>query len=191
MTDKELIDKIRNNDEQAFAEIIDKYKDACFRVAYGIVQDKHTADDVVQDVFVKFWQIRKDFELTSKFTTWMYRVATNMALNKVRKQKKSKVFSSLGFDNNDDNEFENKLVHNAEADKNDRNEYIKKALKTALDTLPKKQRIAFVLNKYEKMSYKEVAEVMELSLANVETLIHRAKKNLQKKLLDTYKNLKY
>ncbi len=189
MTDKELIEKIRNDNERAFAEIIDKYKDACFRVAYGIVQDKHTADDVVQDVFVKFWQIRKDFELTSKFTTWMYRVATNMALNKVRKEKRSKVFSSFGFDDDNDNEFENKLTHNAEADNNDRNEYIKTALKTALNTLPKKQRIAFVLNKYEKMSYKEIAEVMELSLSSVESLIHRAKKGLQKKLLNTYKNI--
>lgn len=170
--------------------LIEKYKDQCFVIALGIVQDASVAEDVVQDVFLKFWEIKKDFELKAKFSTWMYRVATNMAINKHRKNKIMSAFSKFtGTDNNTDDYFDKKMFHQPEIEQQNHNEYIKKSLKNAINSLPSRQKIAFVLNKYQNLSYKEVAEVMEVSLQTVEALIHRAKYNLQKKLLNVYKNL--
>jgi RNA polymerase sigma-70 factor (ECF subfamily) len=190
--DKDLIEKIRNNDTQAFKELIDKYKSQSFRIAIGFVHNKAIAEDIVQEVFIKFWEIRKDFELTAKFSTWLYRVTANKAINSIRKNKFTSVFSSFSGknDQNDDFEdFEKKIEDENKIDENFKEEHIKKALKTAIDSLPKKQKIAFVLNKYQDFSYKEIAEIMELTLSSVESLLHRAKKNLQKKLFDVYKNL--
>ena len=192
MHDAELINEIKRGSESAFRLLIDRYKAHCFNIAFGIVQDKEIAEDVVQDVFLKFWEIKKDFELKAKFSTWMYRVATNMALNKIRKNKLMNAFSKFPrLDSSEDNDgyFDNKMYQQPEVETQKHNEYIKEALKIAIDSLPRRQKIAFVLNKYEKLSYREVADIMEVSLQTVESLLFRAKENLQKKLLQVYKNL--
>lgn len=194
MQDKELIIKIQQNDDQAaFRELIDNHREMVFRIAIGFLHDKNQADDIVQDVFIKFWEVRKDFELKAKFSTWLYRVTSNHCINVQRKNKFSTAFSSM-FSNNGEYEksdFESQIKDNQtyNDDDNYKKAHLKLALKTAINSLAKKQRIAFVLSKYQDFSYKEIAETMELSISSVESLLFRAKKNLQKKLLNTYKEI--
>ena len=195
MQEKELLLKITQNDDQiAFRQLIDNHRQIVFGIAIGFFHDKSRADDIVQDVFIKFWEKRKDFELKSKFSTWLYRVTSNHCINVQRRDKYSTAFSSM-FANNDENDksdFEAKIVDNNSKTEEEitKNEHIKLALKVAINSLSKKQRMAFVLNKYQNFSYKEIAEIMELSLSSIESLVHRAKKNLQKKLLATYNEMK-
>lgn len=192
MQDKELIEKIQNDDNNAFKLLIDKHKANVFKIAIGFLHDTEQAEDIVQEVFIKFWQIRKDFELTAKFSTWLYRVTANKSINQVRRNKFSTVFSNF-FSSNDESddensEYEQHIPDNQIVNFDDtlKNEQIKKALKISINSLVKNQRIAFVLNKYQNLSYKEISEVMDLTVSSVESIIHRAKQNLQKKLLKTY-----
>lgn len=194
MQENQLIDKIKNNDQAAFSEIIDKYKQQVFRIAIGFVHDQSLAEDIVQEVFIKFWEIREDFELTAKLSTWLYRVTANKSINMIKKSKRSSVFSSISGknekgENSGDYETSLKDENQKTSDDEFKQEHIKIALKTAIDSLAKKQKIAFILNKYENFSYKEIAEIMEMSLSSVESLIHRAKTNLQTKLISVYNNL--
>ncbi len=194
MHEKELIEQIKRNDEQAFTKLINTNKEQVLRIAMGFVHDKSLAEDIVQDVFIKFWEIREDFELTAKFSTWLYRVTINMSLNVVRKAKFSRVFSSFSGKYNDEgNKTSYESVINDESQKSVdevfKQEHIKIALKNAIDSLPKKQKTAFILSKYQDFSYKEISEIMELSISSIESLLHRAKTNLQKKLFNVYKNL--
>lgn len=194
MQENQLIDKLKNNDQAAFSEIIENYKQQVFRIAIGFVHDKTLAEDIVQDVFIKFWEIREDFELTAKLSTWLYRVTANMSINVIRKSKISSVFSSIsGKTENKDSSsnFETTIKDESQKTLDDEfnQEHIKIALKNAIDSLPRKQKIAFVLNKYQNFSYKEIAEIMEMSLSSIESLLHRAKTNLQTKLITVYNNL--
>ncbi len=192
MPDFELIKKINQNDDQeAFKTIIEKYKQLVFGIAIGFFHDNETANDIVQDVFIKFWQIRKDFELKSKFSTWLYKVTTNHCVNVQRRKKIITAFSFLSSKNSEDKNLEQKLLQNTKMPEKDsfREEHIKNALNKAINSLPKRQRIAFILNKYQNFSYKDISEIMDLSVSSVESLLHRAKTNLQEKLSDTYKNL--
>lgn len=194
MHDKELIEQIKDNNQEAFAEFINKNKEQVFRVAMGFVHDKSLADDIVQEVFIKFWEKREEFELKAKLSTYLYRVTTNMCLNSIRKSKFSTVFSSI---KSKSDETENSQTYEASLndenqqtiDDNFKQEHIKIALKRATNSLAKNQKTAFILSKYQDFSYKEIAEIMELSISSVESLLHRAKKNLQKKLLNVYNNL--
>ena len=195
MQDKELIAKIsKNNDNSAFNELINRHKDNVFSIAIGFLHDKDAANDIVQDVFLKFWEIRKDFKLTAKFSTWLYRVTVNKCINVQRKNKFSTVFSTFENKNNNENDisFEAQIPDNQQntIGNKDKQNILKKNLKNALNSLPKRQKIAFILNKYQNLSYKEIADVMELSISSVEALLYRAKANLQKKLYKTYENLK-
>ncbi len=195
MQDKELIAKIsKNNDNSAFNELINRHKDNVFSIAIGFLHDKDAANDIVQDVFLKFWEIRKDFKLTAKFSTWLYRVTVNKCINVQRKNKFSTVFSTFENKNNNENDisFEAQIPDNQQdtIDNKDKQNILKKNIENALNSLPKRQKIAFILNKYQNLSYKEIADVMELSVSSVEALLYRAKANLQKKLYKTYENLK-
>ncbi len=193
MHDQELIKKIKEDNQEAFKTLIDKYKQQVFNIAIGFLHDKTSADDVVQDVFIKFWDTRKNFELTAKFSTWLFRVTSNTCINIVRRNKFSTSFSSLKKkdDENKSLNFEDTIEdeNNTNFDEKYRQKHIKSALKIAINKLPKKQRIAFILSKYQDFSYKEIADIMELSVSSIESLLHRAKKNLQKHLLNTYNSL--
>jgi len=188
----DLIKRIKENDQKAFTELIDKYKQQAFRLAMGFMHDKALADDIVQDTFIKFWEIKDDYEIKAKFSTWMYRVVSNKAINVLRRNKFSSVFSTFSANNSEnDLNYEDTLAEEQEknAEEKFRQEHIKIALKNAIDSLPKRQKIAFVLSKYEDFSYKEISEIMELSVSSIESLLHRAKTNLQGKLLTTYKSI--
>jgi RNA polymerase sigma-70 factor (ECF subfamily) len=191
--DFELIEKIKNDDQNALAELIRIYKQSVFTVAMGILHDQVLTEDVVQDVFIKFWEIRQEFELTAKFSTWLYRVTLNKAISMQRRNKIMSIFSSMSSKDDEDQitDYEMQIPDDSviTSDKRFKDEHIKIALKNAVDSLPKNQRIAFILAKYQDLSYKEIAEVMDTTLASVESLLHRAKDTLQKNLFITYKSL--
>lgn len=192
MQDIDLINRIKNDNQDAFKVLIDKYKHSVFSISFGFLHDKTQADDVVQDVFIKFWEKRKEFKLQAKFSTWLYRVTSNMCINIVKRNKFSIVFSSIKNNYDKKETYFEQHIEDDESktiEQTEKQRHIKLALKTAIDNLPKRQRIAFVLNKYQDFSYKEIADIMELSLSSIESLLFRAKKNLQKDLLNTYKSI--
>ncbi|NOZ45455.1 MAG: sigma-70 family RNA polymerase sigma factor [Chlorobi bacterium] len=190
MNDIELIDAIKNGDKNAFRLLIEKYQDNLFKVSIGLLHNTQDAEEIVQDVFFQVYKSIYSFRQEAKLSTWLYRITVNKSLNLIRKQKRNKIVKNLSsfllINDNKEIEFEEqdyahplKILELKET---------AKEVFAAINSLPTNQKIAFTLNKYDNISYKEISEIMELSLSSVESLIHRAKVNLQKKLIH-FKNI--
>ncbi|MCX6272591.1 MAG: RNA polymerase sigma factor [Bacteroidetes bacterium] len=187
MTDKELITGIINRDNVATQFLVVNYHPKVIKTAYYFVHDMNDAEDLAQDVCVEILESARHFKGMSSLNTWIYRITVNKSLNFIRKNKRKQLFSQI------ENVFRKQDGYHAIepqepsfADTNTDNAERRKILERSINTLPENQRTAFVLNKYEDLSYKEIAEVMNVSLASVEQLLHRAKMNLQKKLIVHY-----
>ncbi len=188
MPETEIIQKLQKGDESAFRELVENYQKLVINTCLGLVHNRDDAEDVAQEVFIEVFRSVDKFRFQSKISTWLYRIAVNRSLNFIRNNKKRRWFKSFEDTFRDRNAEIFNLAANPETPEQDLEKRQRTALlHEAIDTLPENQRIAFTLNKYEDLSYKEISAVMELSLSSVESLIHRAKKNLQKKLYMCYK----
>jgi len=177
----DIIGQLKKRNENAFRQLVEEYQRMVFRTCIGIVHDADDADDVTQEVFIEAFNSIDTFRADSKISTWLYRIAVNKSLNHIRANKRKRLFQSLGFSNSPDVADMSIPVDAIE------NQQRKKIMYAAIDSLPENQRTAFVLHKIEDLSYKEIAEIMGVSLSSIESLIFRAKQNLQKKLLNCYK----
>jgi RNA polymerase sigma-70 factor (ECF subfamily) len=150
----------------------------------GFVHDKDDAADLTQDVFIKVYKSLSGFKSDSAFSTWIYRIAVNICLNKVRKSPGKIIFQHIDtlFGSDKDKAF---LIPASETD-NPENIIIRSEhfewLQKALDSLPENQRTAIILSKYDDLPQKEIAVIMNTSEGAVEALIQRGKKNLRNKL---------
>jgi RNA polymerase sigma-70 factor (ECF subfamily) len=185
LTEQDLITGLKEGNTLAFKELVANYQLPVINTCLGIVQNRHDAEDLTQDVFVEIFRSVASFRADSKLSTWIYRIAVNKSLNFVRKQKKRRWISSLEDFLKVKTEPETSGYGISELERSETGREIHQALAS----LPENQRIAFTLNKYDELSYKEIAEVMNLSVPSVESLIHRAKQGLQKKLWASYKKV--
>ncbi|NOU17134.1 MAG: sigma-70 family RNA polymerase sigma factor [Bacteroidales bacterium] len=192
MSDQELILQItQHNDHNAFALLVDKYQKLVVNTCRGFVNNYADAEDLTQEVFIELFESLPEFRHESKLSTWIYRIAVNKSLNHIRKKKRENIFSSFAsiFESSDkpqNLEIADQGISD-EADRKINTTELHKTLKTAINKLPKNQKIAFILSKYQDLSYKEIAEVMDLSISSVESLLFRAKVNLQELLSNYYK----
>jgi RNA polymerase sigma factor (sigma-70 family) len=178
----ELIQGLRNGDESAFKYLVDNYKDRVFNTAIGIVQNAEDAEDVAQEVFIQVYRSIHSFKGESKLSTWLYRIATTRSLDLLRSRKSKKRFGFIQRLFGDGNEPLYEIPDfNHPGVALDRKENAAKLFK-AISQLPENQKTAFTLHKLEDLSYQEVSEVMQTSVAAVESLMHRAKQNLRKML---------
>lgn len=186
---KEIIQKIIAGDETAFRTLVETHQSLVVNTALGLVHNLADAEDIAQEVFIEVFRSIHKFKADSKISTWLYRIAVNRSLNFIRDNKKNRWFQS--FD--EIVKAKNTAILNMTATKTDEpgfeleNRQRATILHEAIDTLPQNQKVAFTLSKYEDLSNQEVSEVMELSVSAIEALLHRAKKNLQKKLYQCYK----
>ncbi len=185
------IELLQKGDQLAFKRLVDENFPKVYRTCLGIIHDKDDADDLAQDVFVEVYESIGKFRGDSAISTWLYRVAVNKSLNYLRKRKISGFFRTIEnyFQGDDNKELQISGDKSDHAGFNLENQEMKQILDLAIQALPTNQKIAFTLHKIEDLSYKQICEVMKLSLSSVESLIHRAKKNLQVSLVDYYKEL--
>jgi RNA polymerase sigma-70 factor (ECF subfamily) len=181
--DKALIEGILNRDEEAFRQLVELYRDYVYRICYSFLKQAEEAEDIAQEVFIEVYRSATGFRAESKISTWIYRIAVNKSINHLNSRPYKFNFKQVISIYNKDNN-----PRKIESDKNDTADYEtdtsekSKILYNAIDKLPDHQKIAFTLNKIDGLPYQEIAEIMGLSLSSVESLIHRAKMNLQKKL---------
>ncbi len=194
-SDTEIINQLIKRDETAFRIFVEKYQQLVVNTCNGFVHNSDDAHDIAQEVFIEIFSSIDNFRKESKISTWLYRIAVNKSLNFIRKNKKHNILRSIDSyfndSDGDDNKFEvpdNDLRYNETGLENQERVDI---LHKAIGSLSKNQKIAFTLNKYDDVQYKEIAEIMDISLSAVESLIHRAKLKLQKKLLNYYKKNEY
>jgi RNA polymerase sigma-70 factor (ECF subfamily) len=180
LTEQELISGLRTADERAFKYLVDTYQDRVYNTALGIVQNAEDAEDVAQEVFIKVYKSIHNFKGESKLSTWLYRIATTGALDLLRSRKSKKRAGLIQrlFGEGNEPQFELPDFEHPGVTL-DRKENAARLFK-AIGQLPENQKSAFVLHKLEDLSYQEISEVMETSVAAVESLMHRARQNLRK-----------
>ena len=185
MNELELIQQLRAGDEQAFKSLVTNYQDLVFNTALGIVQNSEDAEDVAQEVFIQVYRSIDQFKGDARLSTWIYRITTTKALDHIRSRKRKKRFAFITslFGPNDE------LVHEPVDFQHpgvalDRKEQAA-LLFQMIAQLPENQKVAFTLHKTEELSYQEIADVMQLSVSAVESLLFRARQNLRK-LLEKY-----
>lgn len=188
MDQPELIVQLQQGDESAFKKLVDEWQDMVYNTALSIIQNADDADDVTQEVFIQVYQSVSSFKGDSKFSTWLYRLTVNRALDHEKKKKTKKRFAFVQslFGNEVAAEEVQPAEFNHPGVQLEKKERAAE-LFNALKRIPDKQRAAFTLHKLEGLSYQEVAEIMNTSLYSVESLIARAKTNLRKVLGNYYR----
>ena len=185
MNELDLIQQLRAGDEGAFKLLVANYQDLVFNTAMGVVQNSEDAEDVAQEVFIQVYRSIDQFKGDARLSTWIYRITTTKALDHIRSRKRKKRFAFITslFGPNDELVHEPVDFHHPGVAL-DRKEQAA-LLFRMIDQLPENQKVAFTLHKTEELSYQEIADVMQLSVSAVESLLFRARQNLRK-LLEKY-----
>lgn len=182
MSDNEIIKRILNGNKDDYRFLVERHQEAIFRTCLGYAHDADDANDLTQETFINAYQNLHKFQFAASFSTWLYRIAINVSLNFIRSKKRSffeRIESSLEsfsgkrtFVVNDFTNPEDLLI----------SEEHKNIVQKEIDKLSNKQKSAFILSRYENLSQKEISEIMNITEGAVESLLQRAKANLQKKL---------
>jgi len=182
--DEEIIKQILLGDKNKYTILVEKYQQMIFRTCMGFLHNKDDAEDLTQEIFIQAYLSLAHFKNKSAFSTWIYKIAVNASLNKIRKSLRNIILQRLdtlaGAGKNYELSVPFTITDNPESILISQ-EQTGLVMKT-LDTLPENQRTAIVLSKYDDMSQKEVAEIMNISESAVEALLYRAKKNLYNRL---------
>lgn len=181
MEEAKIIEHLKNDDKFIYKYVYDQYVRMVFNVCLKMSGSKEEAEDAAQEVFIKVFNSINSFRADSKLSTWIYRIAVNICINRQRR-KKIINFLSLDF------WVEEKGELGMDSDSKTPGEQLEKSetqeiVQTAINTLPAKQKTALILSRYEEKTYKEIAKIMGVSLSSVESLLFRAKENLAKKLI--------
>ena len=184
-TDVQLMLDVKAGDEKSFELLLRKYRTPVVNFLYRMVRDSAVAEDLAQEVFLRVYRARKEYAPSAKFTTWMFRIATNVALNSVRDNRHRQMETSMdhtvgaGDDEQPAMELpdrtpsvEQQLVAQT------RSELILRAI----HALPEKQRAAVLLHKYEELDYDEIARILECSESALKSLLFRAYETLRVEL---------
>jgi len=191
MTETEIIRLILHGDRDKFRMLVEKYQQMVFRTSMGFLHNKDDSDDLTQDIFIQAYESLNKFKGDSAFSTWLYRIAVNASLNKVRRSPLKLILQRFGNPSTNKNEKENPIPVSDNEDPESiliRHEHIE-WVQRALDALPENQHTAIVLSKYDDLSQKEIAEIMGISESAAEALLFRAKKNLREKLSSSSKKI--
>ena len=174
--DQIYIDNVLKGDTNAFAYLIDKYKDMVFTLAFRIVKSREDAEEVAQDSFLKAYQKLDSFKGESKFSTWLYSIVYRSSLTKIRKKKLDTTdIDSFVLDNHtEDHDFPQiEAIKNGEQEK-----YVKKAI----ENLGEKDALLITLFYLHNNSIEEIQEITDMSQSNVKVTLFRARKKLHKQL---------
>ncbi len=182
ISEEQIIEGVLEGETDLFRLLVERYHERIFILSRGFVHQIEDAEDVTQETFIKAFISLGSFKGRSEFSTWLYRIGVNSAYTFLRKKSRKQILSrseltkesivELMHSNIDDTP--QKLLISKETQ-----EFIYKEI----DKLPKRQREVFILSRVEQMSQKKIAEVTNVSVSAVESLIQRAKRNLKEKLI--------
>ncbi|MFZ1528862.1 MAG: RNA polymerase sigma factor [Ferruginibacter sp.] len=181
MTDSELAYDIVNGDNHGFETLVKQFQEKIFRTVMGFVHNKEDAEELTQDIFIKAYYALNSFKGKSTLSTWLYRIAVNTSISFLRKKKRKEFWGRFPIPFNTASNDKNAADQLAE------DEEIK-VVRKAIEKLPLKQSMAFVLSKYEDLPQKKVAEIMQVTEGAVEQLLIRARLNLRKWLEKNHLN---
>jgi RNA polymerase sigma-70 factor (ECF subfamily) len=173
--------RVRDGDEESFRALLEKHRNAVVHFLYRMVQNQPVSEELAQEVFLRVYRSRATYERTARFTTWLFRIATHLALNWLRDAKNERGQQRI------DEEREGFAVrelpdHTPTVEQHLLYEARLQEIRDAIARLPEKQRAAVLMHKYEEMEYSQIANVLECSESAVKSLLFRAYESLRGKL---------
>jgi RNA polymerase sigma-70 factor (ECF subfamily) len=179
--DAQLMLRVREGDEVSFALLLERHRAPVVNFLHRMVQNRAVSEELAQEVFLRVYRSRETYEATAKFTTWLFRIATHLALNCIRDGKKEKRNESLSEE----------LIEGAERQVADRQPSVEQAMihavklrevRKAIEALPEKQRAAVLMHKYQGLDYSQIAGALSCTESAVKSLLFRAYETLRSRL---------
>lgn len=180
--DIELMLRVKDGDEDSFGILLDKHRNPLVYFLYRMVQDQAVAEELAQEVFLRIYRSRASYEPTAKFTTWLFRIATHLALNSLRDGKNDRKQERLDQERDDEMPVRQLADKNPSVEQSMVYQATLQEVRTAIAALPEKQRAAVLMHKYEEMDYSQIAKALESSESAVKSLLFRAYETLRSKL---------
>lgn len=185
LDDHSLLEATRTGDEDAFYELVRRYRNQITNYVYRIIDDYDCAVDLAQETFVRVYNNVDRYQATYSFSTYIYKIAHNLAISEIRKRKRHRLIPlPFFFSDKDGDEVEIELPDQrlTQADEMMISDERNKAVKKAIGSLPEKYRGALVLCHIEEKSYEEISEILDLPVGTVKSRINRARNLLKEKL---------
>ena len=182
LSDEQLVSCAIDGDYDAFEELVERYQDKAYRLAFSLVKDESVAQDVVQEAFLNTYRKLETYAGEARFGSWIYRVVVNAALMRLRKEGRR---SEIGIDDvgpsvtDEEGTFSQPPSWRTQADEAAENLELRQQILTAIDDLKPKYQATFLLREVEGLSVREIADVLELSEGAVKSRLHRARLHLQ------------
>ena len=183
LSDEELIEGFQNGDNQAFNEIVHRYKDLLYNFIVRMIKDHSHAEDIVQETFMRVFNNRHRYKKIARFTTWIYTIAINLTKTELRKQS-IRHFLSLSAD--DGGKTIELADHKVDLEKVAEGKIVNEYVRAAILKLPKNYREVVVLRDIQELSYNEISTILDLPLGTVKSRVNRGRIRLQNILKDFY-----
>ncbi|MGD0508364.1 MAG: sigma-70 family RNA polymerase sigma factor [Terriglobales bacterium] len=184
VSDVDVMLRVKTGDESAFSYLVQKYRRPMVGFMYRLCHNPSTAEELAQEVFLRVYRSRTSYEPSAKFTTWLYRIATNLAVNHARDTRHERPENTVRLDEPDQ---ETGTTPDLADDSLSAEEQILKqerlaAIRSKVNALPERQRVAVIMHKYQQMDYREIAGVLKLSESATKSLLFRAYETLREQL---------
>ncbi|MBP3953372.1 RNA polymerase sigma factor SigW [Bacillus suaedae] len=179
---KRLIGEVRKGDQEAFAEIVELFKDKVYQISYRLTGNVHEAQDIAQEAFLRAYTNIDRYDIDRKFSTWLFRITTNVAIDRLRKKKPDfylqeevKGMSGMTLESqfSTDEELPEDQVITRE---------MQNWVQDEINKLPVKYRTAIILKYIEDLSINEISEILDMPASTVKTRIHRGREALRKRM---------
>jgi RNA polymerase sigma-70 factor (ECF subfamily) len=184
LTDAEIMLRVKAGDDPAFDYLVQKYRRPMVGFMYRMAHNTAAAEDLAQEVFLRVYRSRASYEPSAKFTTWLYRIATNLAVNHARDTRHERPENMASLDEPD--EETGTTMDVADTSPNVEEKLVRqerlKAIRQKVESLPERQRLAVLMHKYQQMDYKQIGEVLKLSESATKSLLFRAYETLREQL---------
>ncbi len=176
LSDSELIHQINNGNEKAFTELIERYQNKVYNTAYRILGNHEDALDLAQESFIRIYKNLNKFQGKSSFSTWLFRITTNLCRDELRKRKRKLVIQEENFSNiYQEEENPEKISLSRE---------LNSLIQEKIDSLVPEQKVVFTLREFQGLSYQEIADILEVSMGTVKSRLSRARQALREDLFE-------
>jgi RNA polymerase sigma-70 factor (ECF subfamily) len=183
-SDAEIMLRVKAGDQSAFEYLVHKYRRSMVSFMYRMARNTAAAEDLAQEVFLRVYRSRESYEATAKFTTWLYRIATNLAVNHARDTRHERPEVQVSLDEPDEETGTTLELpdSNLTAEQAMVRRERMKAIRSKVEALPEQQKLAVLMHKYQQMDYKQIAEVLKKSESATKSLLFRAYETLREQL---------
>jgi RNA polymerase sigma-70 factor, ECF subfamily len=183
-TDADVMLRVKAGDDSAFNYLVQKYRRPMVNFMYRMAHSAAGAEDLAQEVFLRVYRSRENYQASAKFTTWLYRIATNLAVNHARDTRHERPENQVSLD--EPGEESGRALDLPDATPSVEEDLVQRerlaAIRQRVQALPERQRVAVVMHKYQQMDYRQIADVLKLSESATKSLLFRAYETLREQL---------